>query len=365
VPQAPVLLSDSTPPQQGQTQCNDGLDNDGDGKIDIFAPGGNEALGDTGCATADDNSESVGVPAGTTLTAYTGPYTITTDGTVIDSKDITQPITIAANNVTIRKSRLRNAGSGVSQTLLKTPVNATNYGVLVEDSEFDGGGVDGSSSPGTNYCIFHNDGSLAQTSFTLRRSILTRCGDMFGMGNSTVIDNNYWYNSWTPPGGHGDGLEMNGGQHQHAHHNVILGEYSTASVAWGDYYSHVQDILFERNYVGGAPARLILLGSGNGGGVDYWRFAYNRLKCSIGWYGEPGPAGVFPATYPAGNSALNDHLTWTGNTCAATSTIWDAPLTNFPSAGWVKACANGYDDDNDGAIDTADSGCSSSSDNLE
>src|SRR6266699_3118051 len=52
----------------------------------------------TGFPTAD----STGVPSGTTLTAYTGPMTITTDGTVIENKIINGGLDITGANVTIR-----------------------------------------------------------------------------------------------------------------------------------------------------------------------------------------------------------------------------------------------------------------------
>ena len=52
----------------------------------------------TGFPTADNT----GVPSGTTLTAYTGPMTITTDGTVIENKIINGGLDITGANVTIR-----------------------------------------------------------------------------------------------------------------------------------------------------------------------------------------------------------------------------------------------------------------------
>lgn len=51
-------------------------------------------------------SATTGVPTGTTLTAYTGPCTITTDNTVIDSKLIScDPLEVRAVNVQITKSQ--------------------------------------------------------------------------------------------------------------------------------------------------------------------------------------------------------------------------------------------------------------------
>ena len=45
-------------------------------------------------------------PTGVTLKPYTGPNEITVDGTVIDGADITEPLIVSANNVTIRNSRI-------------------------------------------------------------------------------------------------------------------------------------------------------------------------------------------------------------------------------------------------------------------
>jgi len=61
-------------------------------------------------------SSNTGVPVGTTLTAYTGPKTITTAGTVIDAKDISGTLSIQAKNVVIRNSKIHgsNAGTGVA-----------------------------------------------------------------------------------------------------------------------------------------------------------------------------------------------------------------------------------------------------------
>lgn len=69
---------------------------------DPWSPGGPDPWG--GCWPGPDNT---GVPAGTTLTPYTGSCTITTNNTVIDSKNVQcSPLTIQASNVTITKSLL-------------------------------------------------------------------------------------------------------------------------------------------------------------------------------------------------------------------------------------------------------------------
>ncbi|MGX7678036.1 DUF4082 domain-containing protein [Jatrophihabitans sp. DSM 45814] len=75
-----------------------------------------------------------GVPAGTALTAYTGPTTITKDGTVIDAKTITQSLEISAKNVVISRS-VFHSGDGEaihvsgSATITDTTVSGGENGI--------------------------------------------------------------------------------------------------------------------------------------------------------------------------------------------------------------------------------------------
>ena len=72
-------------------------------------PGGSDGVG--GCFPGPGN---VGIPAGTVLTTYTGPCTITTANAVIDAKDIQcDGLDIRANNVTISRSRIRDSVHGI------------------------------------------------------------------------------------------------------------------------------------------------------------------------------------------------------------------------------------------------------------
>lgn len=66
-------------------------------------PGASDGKG--GCFPGPGNS---GVPAGTTLTAYTGPMTITVANTVIDAKAITGRLYVNAAGVKITRSTISN-----------------------------------------------------------------------------------------------------------------------------------------------------------------------------------------------------------------------------------------------------------------
>src|SRR4051794_5253077 len=60
-----------------------------------------------GMPTAD----TAGVQPGVTLANYTGPMTITTDGTVIENKIFNGSLTVKAANVTIKNCIIQNFGT--------------------------------------------------------------------------------------------------------------------------------------------------------------------------------------------------------------------------------------------------------------
>ena len=66
-----------------------------------FTPGGSDGVG--GCFPGPDNT---GVPAGTSLTTYSGPNPITVNNTTINAKTITAGLSIDASNVTITNSHI-------------------------------------------------------------------------------------------------------------------------------------------------------------------------------------------------------------------------------------------------------------------
>ncbi len=73
-----------------------------------------------------------------TLTPYTGPCTITTAGTVIDSKDITCRLVIKASNVVVKNSRVRVSNSNAIYV-------DDVYHLTVMDTELDGQHQDNSA----------------------------------------------------------------------------------------------------------------------------------------------------------------------------------------------------------------------------
>jgi hypothetical protein len=79
-------------------------------------------------------ASDTGVPAGTTLTPYTGPCTITVANTVIDARTIACDLDIRAAGVVISRSRVNGVVS-----LDTDQAAAVNWSYTLEDSEVDAG----------------------------------------------------------------------------------------------------------------------------------------------------------------------------------------------------------------------------------
>ena len=78
-------------------------------------------------STGHPDASNTGVPAGTTLTPYTGPCTITANGTVIDGKTVGCSLTINAANVVIRNS--------VVNGTVANDEDSSGKGFTIQDSE--------------------------------------------------------------------------------------------------------------------------------------------------------------------------------------------------------------------------------------
>lgn len=89
------------------------------------------------CGYPDPGNQTVGVPAGTTLTPYSGPSNITTAGTVINGAEFTSPITINASNVTIENSDFDENWSQTSSTGAIN-VSGSVTGVTIQYDTFHG-----------------------------------------------------------------------------------------------------------------------------------------------------------------------------------------------------------------------------------
>jgi len=242
------------------------------------------------------------VHTGVTLTAYSGPTTITSNGTIIDSKDITSCLLIQADNVIIRKSRIRNDCSG--GVIFNEGTN-----LLVEDVEIDcvAGGVN------------NNGTGLTPANYTARRVNAYGCENVMWADNDVLIEDSYIhdilpYDPKTDP--HTDGVQLPGGASNITiRHSRIYGQYLNGSNFGNSAFTTgggVVNFLVEDNLMagGGFTARC----EGGGGNTNY-RVINNRFStifvATVGGFG------------PVSECATNA-TTYSGNVCHETG----LPLTN-------------------------------------
>jgi hypothetical protein len=153
------------------------------------------------------DASNTGVPLGTTLTA-TGALNITQAGAVIVGVDAPS-ITVNAPNVTIRNSRIHSTSDWL--------VRNNSTGLVIEDSEFDGGGS--------------NNNAIGSSGFTLRRVEIagSENGIDINSGGNVTVEDSYIHDLTTANGAHTDGAQVGQGAHDVVfRHNTIQPKPSTA-----------------------------------------------------------------------------------------------------------------------------------------
>lgn len=198
------------------------------------------------------DANCTGVPTGVTLTTYTGPTTITTAGTIIDSKNITSPLTISANNVTIKNSRITATppdNKGV------VTITGGYTGTLIQDCEINGLGN------GTN-----GHGILGRA--TIYRCDISNVENGLVPDNNTLAEDNYIHNlggAQSVSGGvpHYDGVQMDGGESNVTlRHNTINNNYTqTSAVMMDNYFGALSNIIVTNNFLSGGGITLYHVGN--------------------------------------------------------------------------------------------------------
>lgn len=239
------------------------------------------------------NAANTGVPAGTTLTAYTGPCTITAANTVIDSKRITCDLNIRAAGVIVKNSELRSIG---------TDEESSGYSFTITDSLVAVG-----SRPGTG---------IGAVNFTAIRVHVTGGNRSVNCYKSCTIRDSYVHGQFTDNTGvyHESGIRL--GSNSTLVGNTIACDApdvppdagcSAAVSGYGD-FGQVRDVLVQGNQiVAGSGGYCAYAGSTAGkpyptaDNVRYINNVFqrsgstqnNRRSCGYygdltGWLAEPG-----------------------------------------------------------------------------
>lgn len=197
----------------------------------VHAPGGPDGAG--GCWPGPDNT---GVPAGTSLTPYTGPCTITEDGAVLDAFLIECDLSIQAADVVITRSRIRGS--------VATDEASTGHSFAISDSEVHIGDRAGTG--------------IGAVNFTATRVHVTGGNRSMHCWHDCTITDSYVHAQFTDPSGtfHESGIRM--GRSLTLRHNSVFcdapdvppdGGCSADLTGYGD-FAAVQDDLIERNLFG-------------------------------------------------------------------------------------------------------------------
>jgi hypothetical protein len=177
------------------------------------AIGGGGSGGTSGATTCPlpkyPDATCTGVPAGVVLSAYTGPSTISTANTVIDSKNITTCLEITAPGVVIKNSKITcNSGGVVVASYDGAYAGAP---LLIQDSEVTCGGAQGTA--------------IGDTNITTWRLNIHGCENGYDMDANIDIEDNYIHdlaNGGADP--HTDGIQFAGGHYVSAtNHTSIPG----------------------------------------------------------------------------------------------------------------------------------------------
>jgi hypothetical protein len=152
----------------------------------------------TGCGPKPGPSNT-GVPAGVTLRA-SGSLTITTAGTVIDGLDIDGCVTVKANDVVIRNSRIRCTDY--------YPLWVESGSLLIEDSE-----IAASGGVATSGIAFAN--------YTARRVNVHGAADGMKADSNVTVEASWIHDLWLGNGDHADGVQSTGGANVTFRCNVI------------------------------------------------------------------------------------------------------------------------------------------------
>jgi chitodextrinase len=204
------------------------------------------------------DASDTGVPAGTALTAYTGPSSITTPNTVIDGKRM-GCVSINTTGVVIRNSVISCDGSDY----YSVDVGASGS-VTVEDSNID--------------CQSHNSNGAGRMNITLRRVDISLCENGLSVAHDVTVEDSYIHDLYMGGGAHADGMQFeNAANNVTIRHNTIYGVGSNGQLGTSalimDLPGH-SNFLIDNNLFGGGAYTVYCVNPGKG---TNWRITNNHF----------------------------------------------------------------------------------------
>lgn len=237
------------------------------------APAGEQEVESPPPVVYPDES-TTGVPEGLALEA-SDSLTITEDGTVVDGLEVTGTVTVQADDVVIRNTRIVNTGS--------YPVRLDGgKGLLIEDSEIDG--------QGRGY------GSVVFSGYTLRRVNIHHVTEGPRIaGDDVTIEDSYVHHLVQKGDNHTDVVQVVGGTgivvrgNNLQGHNPDSGLLGNAAFMFGEDDKEVRDCTVEGNLMNGGNYTVNGGGSGTTGAQCRFRDNQFQRDARYGSHGNLGP----------------------------------------------------------------------------
>ena len=167
------------------------------------------------------------------LTTYTSSLTITTNGTTIEQKDITGMLDIQANNVTVKKCRLRQGGWYGIQA------NRGYTGTVIEDCL-----IEGPDQPGI---------SVLASDTIIRRCDISGYEDCIVFYNNVDIIDNYCHDLVETATSHNDCIQLPVGGNCNIIGNTLQALYQnqTSAILIQSNFGPVDNVWVEGNFLSG------------------------------------------------------------------------------------------------------------------
>jgi len=223
---------------------------------------------------------TTGVPAGTVL-KRSGSLTITKAGTVVDGLEITGTVTVVADNVTIKNTRIKNTGS--------IPIRNKGKNLLIEDTEIDG---QGKGIP-----------AVAYNKYTLRRVNIHHVGEGPRIaGGNVTIEDSYLHHFVQIGSNHTDVIQAVSGSNIVLRHNNLqaynpdTGTKGNAAYQFGEDDGPLRSCLVEGNYMNGGNYTVNGGGSGTRGAQCTFRNNGFGPNFRYGTHANLGPNVIWDTT---------------------------------------------------------------------
>jgi hypothetical protein len=218
---------------------------------------------------------NTGVPAGTTLSAYSGPSTITTPGAVISAKTM-GCIQVRAAGVVIRNSKISCSGG---YAVLSGDGDYSGERLLIEDTEID--------------CKDDGGHAIGEANITARRVNIHGCENGGDINQNVTVEDSYIHDLYNENDAHTDGFQLADGHFENGQsipgtrnvtfrHNTIYGMGADGSFGTSAIISNSggdTNILIENNLMAGGAYTLYC--EQNATGINY-RVINNHFSRKFG-----------------------------------------------------------------------------------